>query len=162
MALADLLLALQRDADAEVHAIETAASEEAARIDADAAQVCAARLAAAVRELAVHEQDKGSAHLADVERRHRRVVLEARAAMLARLNEAIRACLPGLVDPPLRERFAAAAATYGEGTRRDLPTGVVVDLPDGPTVEVSLDSVLDGAWPRLAGEALRLIEEQAA
>lgn len=162
MALAELLLALQRDADAEVRAIEIAASEEAERIDADAARVCAARVATAVHELSAREQDKGSVHLAEVERRHRRLVLEARAAMLARLNEAVRAQLPGLVDAPLRARFAVAAAAYGEGTRRDLPTGVVIDLPDGPTIEVSLDSVLDGAWPRLAGEALRLIEEQPA
>lgn len=162
MALSDLLVALQRDADAEVRALATAAAEDAARIDADAARTCAARLAEALRDLSAHEQDKHRAQLADAERRARRVVLEARAAMLTRLHDAVRALLPGLVDPALRARFAAAAAAFGEGARRDLPTGVAIDLPDGgPSIEASLDAALDGAWPRLAGEALGLIEERS-
>jgi vacuolar-type H+-ATPase subunit E/Vma4 len=161
VALSDLLLALQHDADLEVRALETAATHDATRIEAEAARTCATRLAQALRELAEHERTAHGGQLVEVERRHQRTVLEARSAMLARLHAAVKSQLPGLVDDAVRARLAAAASAFGEGTRRDVPTGVIVELADGTVVEASLAAVFERSWHRLAGEALRLIEEQA-
>jgi len=161
MALADLLRALERDAEAEVRTVTEAAAADVARLEAEAARQGAARLAAALQELADREHLASSGRLADVERRHRRAVLEARREMLARVRAAACAKLPALVDDALRARLAAAAAAFGEGTRRDTATGVIVELADGTLVEASLETVLDGAWPSLAGEVLREVEERA-
>jgi vacuolar-type H+-ATPase subunit E/Vma4 len=158
MALGDLLAAISRDADAEVHRTLAPAEQDAAQIDADTARYCSARLAEAMRDLTARERTKHTVRLVEVEHRHRRAILEARAAMLERLREAVRARLPALVDDALRARFVAAASAYGEGTRRDVPTGVVIELDDGTRIEASLETTLDTAWPRLAGEALALIE----
>lgn len=157
MALGDLLAALERDADAEVRAITAAASDDAARIEADAARRCAAELADALRDLTERERARHAAQVAEHELAHRRAVLEARAAMLDRVRARMRELLPGLVDDTLRARFAAAASAFGDGARRDVPTGVVVTLADGTLVEASLEAILASVWPRLAGDALALV-----
>lgn len=161
MGLGDLLAALERDADAEVRAVRTSADEDAARIEAEAARQCAASLADALRDITERERATHAAALAEIEQRHRRAVLEARAAVLARVHERLCAVLPSLVDDALRARFASAAAAFGPGTRRDVATGVVIEHPSGTRVEASLEAVLATAWPRLAGDALVLLEGAA-
>lgn len=158
MALGDLLAALSRDAEAEVRATTSAAEQDAAQIEAEAARHCNARLAAAIAEIREGERAKHAASIVETEHRQRRAVLEARAAMLGRIQNAVRAILPALVDDELRARFAAAAAAFGDGTRRDVPTGVVIELAGGTRVEASLEATLATVWPRLAGEALAALE----
>lgn len=158
MAIGDLLTALERDADAEVRATAVAADADAARIEAEAGRRCAERLAAAMRDITTRERAISDARLAEATRRHRRQILETRAAMLERLRAAVRERLPALVDDALRARFATAAAAFGEGTRRDVPTGVIVERADGTQIEASLEAALAGAWPRLSADVLAAIE----
>ncbi len=162
MALADLLAALARDADAEVHAAADAAARDAEKIEAEAARQCVVRLEAALREITERERAKHAAHLAETTQRCRRAVLEARAAMLERLRSALRDILPSFVDAELRARFAEAASAFGDGARRDVPTGVVIELDGGTRVEASLEATLAVAWPRLAAEALALVDGATA
>jgi vacuolar-type H+-ATPase subunit E/Vma4 len=156
--LGELLATLERDADVEVRATTAAAKDEAARIEAEAGRQCAERLAQAMREITVRERAKSESRLAEATRHHRREILEARAAMLARLRVTVRAILPSLVDDATRARFAAAATAFGEGMRRDVPTGVIIERADGTSIEASLDAALESAWPRLAAEALAAVE----
>lgn len=158
MPIGNLVTALEHDADAEIRATAAAARDDAARIEAAAAKQCADRLAEAMRGITERERARGDAVLAEAVRRHRREILEARAAMLERLLAAVHAELPPLVDADLRARFAAAARAFGEGTRRDVPTGIILERADGTVIEASLEAALEGAWPRLAAEALAAIE----
>jgi hypothetical protein len=74
------------------------------------------------------------------------------------MRVAVREALPSLVDDALRARLAAAAVAYGDGTRRDTPTGVVIDLADGTRIDATLDAALDRSWSRLASEAVALVD----
>jgi vacuolar-type H+-ATPase subunit E/Vma4 len=160
VAIGDLLATLERDADAEVRATAVAAAAEIARIAEQSVRARDDALAIAVREATEREQALARVQLADVARRRRRTVLVARAAMLARVHAAVRAVLPTLVDGALRARLAAAAAAYGDGVRRDTPTGVVIELPDGTRIDATLDAALDRSWNRLASEAVALVEAE--
>lgn len=162
MPLADLLASLERDAADEIRAVTALADADVARIDAECARACGDQLAAAVRTATEEQRAAADTQLAEAERRWRKSVLEARAAMLARLRDAVRAELPALVDEALRARLAAAAAVHGEGTVRQVPTGVIVELPDGTRIDATLDALLDRLWPRLAGEALAAIDAEGS
>lgn len=158
MALGDLLAALSRDADAEVRSTTAAAEQDAAQIEADTARRCNTALSDAMRDITERERAKYAARIAEQEHHHRRAILEARFSMLERLRAAVRERLPALVDHELRERFASAAILFGDGIRHDVPTGVVIELADGTRIEASLEATLEREWPRLAGEALSLID----
>ena len=67
MALGDLLAALARDADAEVHRTLASAEQDAAQIDADTARYCSARLAEAMRDLTANERTKHTARFVEME-----------------------------------------------------------------------------------------------
>jgi vacuolar-type H+-ATPase subunit E/Vma4 len=158
MPLADLLGALERHAADEASAIAAAADADVARIDAASARACSDCLADAIRIATDEARALAGAQLAEAEQRRRRSVLEARAAMLDRIRAALAGELPSLVDPALRERLAAAALTYGEGTVRQVPSGVVIERADGMRIDATLEALLDQQWPRLAAEALALVE----
>ncbi len=178
MPLGELLHALKRDADAEVRAITAAGAAEVARIDAASTCACTDRLAIATRAFTDELQAAADADLATVERRTKRDVLVARAAMLERIRDAIRAELPPALDRALATRLLDAALAYaGPGTVRCAPdvvvppradltvvvdpsvTGVVLELANGTRIDATLDALLERAWPRLAAEALVLVEE---
>lgn len=182
MALADLLTALDRDADAEIRAIRAAGGAEAARIEADAGRARDERLAAAIAAIRAERSAEAGERLAAASQRARAEVLAARAAMLDRLRAAIAGRLPAVVagDPVLGARLitAALACTGGEpGTLRcapaladaaraaappairvepdpDVATGAVIELATGTRIEATLAALLDRAWPGLACEAL--------
>jgi vacuolar-type H+-ATPase subunit E/Vma4 len=160
MPLADLLGALERDATDEAGAIAAVAAVEVARIDAASARACSDCLGNAVKIATDEQRALAGAVLADADRRQRRAVLEARAAMLERIGAAVRDELPALVDAALRAKLAAAAARYGEGTLREVPTGVIVECADGTRIDATLDAMLDRSWPRLAAEALALVDQE--
>lgn len=162
MPLADLLGAIERDASDEVRAIAVAADAEVARIDAASDHACSDCLANAIRVATEEQRALAATRLADAERRQRRAVLEARAAMLERIRVAIGDELPGLVDAPLRAKLVAAAATYGDGTLRETPTGVIVERADGTRIEATLAAMLEVGWPRLASEALVLVDREGS
>lgn len=162
MPLADLLATLERDASAEASAITGAAATDVARIDEESARATREALARAVRTAAEAQQLTADARLAAARQTHRRAVLGARAAMLERLREAVRAELPGIVDAALRARLLAAAQTYGDGTVHEVPTGVVVELADGTRIDATLEAALERRWPRLAAEALHILDREGS
>lgn len=160
MPLADLLGALERYATDEARAIAAAAEAEVARIDAASVHACGDCLAEAVRIATDEQRALAGTVLADVDRRRRRAVLEARAAMLERIRAAVRDELPALVDAALRAKLTAAASAYGDGTLREVPTGVIIERADGTRIDATLEAMLDRNWPRLAGEALALVDQE--
>ena len=162
MPLGELLQALERDADAEARAVTAAAEADVARIDAESARRCGEELARAVRAATEEQRLAADARLADAERQRRREILEARAAMLGRIRAGVHEELPRVIDDGLRAKLAAAAGEFGEGTSRDTPTGVVVELADGTRVDATLDAMLERAWPRLAAEALALVDAEGS
>lgn len=162
MPLGDLLEALKRDADAEVRAVTAAADADVARIDAESVRACSDCLAQAVRAATEEERVVAEARLAEADRRHRREVLEARAAMLERIRAAVKDELPRLLDDALRAKLRAAVDAYGEGTPRETPTGYVIELADGTRIDATLDAVLDRVWPRLAAEAVVLVDTEGS
>jgi len=162
MPLGELLQALERDADTEARAVMAAAEADVARIDAESARRCGEELARAVRAATEEQRLAADARLADAEHHRRREILEARATMLARIRTAVHEELPRLVDDVLRAKLAAAAGEFGEGTLRQTPTGVVVELADGTRIDATLDAVLERAWPRLATEAVALVDAEGS
>jgi len=183
VALADLLSTLERDAGAEVRAVRDAGLAAAAHIVDDATRVCAERRARARDEIDTVAHGTAERELAVAATGARATVLSARAAMLDRARDAVRARMPqALVKNAamLGPRFlAAAVACAGDarGTLRCAPileaamrrapatlavvadptlaTGIRVDLEGGTTIEVTLDALLARDWPRLATEVER-------
>ena len=162
MPLADLLATLEHDAAAEARAIAGAAAADVARIDEESARVTREALARALRSVADAHQSTADAQLAAARQANRRAVLGARAAMLERLREAVRAELPGLVDAALRARLLAAAQAYGDGTVHEVPTGIVVELAGGTRIDATLEAALERRWPRLAAEALTILDREGS
>ena len=118
MALAELLRVLEHDTEVAIRAIAAAGAGDAARIEADAARARGDRVAGAIAACTAGCSAAGDAELAALERRTRAAVLAARAAMLARIREAVRGELPALVtrDPALgRTLISAALACVGDG-----------------------------------------------
>jgi vacuolar-type H+-ATPase subunit E/Vma4 len=111
MALAELLRDLEHTADAEARAISDAGAAEVARIEAAAARTRADRRAAAAGALAAELGGLTDTELAGARRAARVAVLEARAAMLDRVREAVRASLPAMLEEH--------AARVGPGLVRD-------------------------------------------
>lgn len=182
MPLPDLVRALERDTEAEVRAILAAGEAQAAQLEADGARARADLLARDAAEAATQHQARAATQLADVARASRHEVLAARAAMLARLREAVDAALPHLLaaDPRLGASSLTAAlacADAGPATLRCAPTllaaaraaapptitvvadpevatGVVLELASGTRVDATLATLLAREWPRLACEAI--------
>jgi hypothetical protein len=155
MPLSDLLQVLRADADLEVRDVMVARDAEIARIDAESLHACSERVHDAMSKLALERRAVADAEIAAIERAARTRTLFARAAMLDRLREAVRAELPSLVDEAFRAR--ARASLSGS---RDVPTGVVAELSDGTLVEATLEAVLDRAWPQLAAEAVTTVDTE--
>lgn len=183
MALADLLSTLERDAGAEVRAVRDAGVAAAAQIVEAATRVCAERRARARDEIDAVAHGAAERELAVAATRARSTVLAARAAMLDRARESVRARMPQALAKNaamLGPRFlAAAVACAGDarGTLRCAPileaamrrapatlsvvsdpaiaTGIRVELEGGTTIEVTLDALLSRDWPRLATEVER-------
>lgn len=149
MPLPELLRAIERDAVSEAAAVVDAARTAAADLEAAAARERAELVARTSREHADVARRAADARIAAAEREARTRVLAARAAMLERVRAAITAQLPARADV-MRDDLARAAASFGTGTRRDEPTGVVLELASGTRVVVTLAAVVERDWPQLA------------
>ena len=162
MAIVDLLATLERVAGDETHALRAVADADAAGIDAESARVREQRLAAAIRETTDGQRAIAEGRCADAQRAHRRATLDARAAMLARIREAVRAELPALVDEAVRARLRAALSRHVDDTAvvHETPTGFVAELAGGTRVDATLDAILEHAWPRLATHAIALVDAE--
>jgi vacuolar-type H+-ATPase subunit E/Vma4 len=184
MALAELLHALEADAQAESGAILAAATAEAAQIDAETARLRGEQVSGALAAFAAERRAACDAELTAATRSARAEILAARAAMLDRVRAAVLGELPALLaaDPALGPAvIAAALACVGDesGTLRAAPplaelaraaappsirietdpavtTGVVIELAAGTRIDATLAALLDRAWPQLACEALIL------
>jgi vacuolar-type H+-ATPase subunit E/Vma4 len=184
MALDDLLHAIERDAETEIRAIRAAGEAEAARIEADAAQARAQRIAAAIAAFAGDRRAAADLELATAARCAQADLLAARSAMLDRIRAAICAELPALVadQPRLGARLLAAVLAYAgdaAGTLRCAPslvdaaraaappslrvegdpavsTGAIVELAAGTRIDATLAALLEREWPGLACEALAM------
>lgn len=180
MPIAELVTALERDADAEIQALLEAATADAARLDAEAERARQARLAGAGARTAAECQAAADAALAAATRRARGEVLAAQAALLERVRAALAAALPSLLEGDVGARLVAdAVACAGDvpGVVRCAPclaavarasvpatlrveadaavaTGVVVELATGARIEATLARLADREWPRLAIVAL--------
>lgn len=157
MPLPELLRALERDADGEARAVIDRARAVAEKLESDAARECSELLARTARQHLDEAHRAADTRLAVAQREARARVLAARAAMLERVRQAIRAQLPARAEA-MREQLARAAAAHGAGTRIDEPTGVVVELPSGTRVVVTLDALVARDWPALAAS---IVEEVA-
>ncbi|MBL8621526.1 MAG: hypothetical protein JNK64_09490 [Myxococcales bacterium] len=176
MAIADLLEALEREAAAEVAAIDAAARAE---VDAKLAAAAAARevrrRGAVARACAARQAQLDGAE-AEAARHARRAVLTARAAALARVRAACAAPVDALVarDDVLAALVAAVLASGGaEGEVRCGPAlvarvralvapvvavrpdaaivgGLVASRADGRVeIDATLATLLDRLWPHL-------------
>jgi vacuolar-type H+-ATPase subunit E/Vma4 len=189
VAIAELLRALERDADAEIRAALDAARDEAGRVATEAARARDDRVGAAHALALARSQAQADAALAVATRRARADVLTARAAMLRRLRDAARAALPAVIEARAAElgpRQVAAAIAYTGGkpgvlrcpavladaARAAAPpglrvavdptlTGAVIDLDGGARIDASLDAILERDWPRLAPGALARVRAEA-
>jgi len=164
VALSDLLAALERDATDRVHAIRGDGDARAAEIREAAARERAARIASRAATFVAERRAEADRELAAAAHRARAAVLSARAAMLDRVRDAVRAELPGAAaDPDVARRLAdAALACAGDGPElvpTRLATGFVVELPTQVRIEATLESLFAREWPRLACEALALERE---
>lgn len=149
MALHELLRAIERDAASEASAVLDAARAAAAALEAEAARERTELVARTSRQHADVAQRAADARIAAAERAARTRVLAARAEMLERVRGAIAAQLPARADA-MRDTLARAAVRFGEGTRRDEPTGVTIELPSGTRVVATLAALVDRDWPQLA------------
>ena len=183
MALPELLRAFERDAEAELRAIRAAGEADARAIDAAAARARTEKIVAAASATAAEHRAQADAQVAEAMHRARGAVLVARGAMLGRVREAIAAELPALAREVGDALLAVAIAWAGDepGVLRCMPemaaraaelaprslrveadplvtTGAVVELDAGTRIDATLAMLLDRDWPRLAAEAVRLVE----
>lgn len=163
MPLADLMQALELEAAESVRAIVDDARARAAALEAAAARERAERSERATRERRDACRTDADARLASAHREARASVLAARAAMLDRVRDAVRAQLPARAGEVGGVLAAAALACAGTapGVRRDLPTGVIVELASGTQLVATLDALLYREWPALATVILELAKEAA-
>lgn len=178
MAMGELLRALERGASDEARAIVAASAAEVAAIDAEAARACAERRREDRTAITASLEPAADARVAAAARAARTAVLDARAAMVARVQAATRARLPDLVaaqaetlGPRLVADALDAAGPAPTGVLRCAPalepfaraaapptlrvivdpavTGAVIEL-GAITIDATLDALLDRAWPELA------------
>ncbi len=163
MPLADLMQALELEAAESVRAILDDARARAAALEADAARERTERSKRATRERCDACRTDADARLASAHRDARARVLAARAEMLDRVRDAVRAQLPARASEIGDVLVTAAQACAGTtpGVRRDLPTGVIVELASGTQLVATLDALLDREWPALATAILELAKEAA-
>jgi fused signal recognition particle receptor len=120
VALEELLAALERDAEAAVQAVRDAAAAEAARIAAESRTQAERRRAEFVAARERELRAAGEVAAAEVGRRTRRAVLEARQGMLDRVFAAARERLAAVATQPafterLGDHLAEARAYLGDG-----------------------------------------------
>jgi vacuolar-type H+-ATPase subunit E/Vma4 len=182
VALAELLSALERDTEAEVHAIIAEGTADAARIDEEAARARVEQIALAAAPAIAVRRAADDFRIAEATHRARVEVLVARAAMLDRIRAAVRSELAALVDARLGAALIGAAiecagsepgvlrcsVALADAARAATPTtlrvevdaavatGAVIELATGTQIAATLDAFLDRVWPRLACEALVL------
>lgn len=163
MPLVDLIQALELEAAENIRALLDEARARAAASEASAARERAEQAERATRERCDACRTEADARLAAAHREARASVLAARAAMLDRVREAVRAQIPARAAEIAELLAAAAQACTGgaPGVRRDLPTGVVVELACGTQIVATLDALLDREWPALAAEIVALAKEAA-
>ncbi|HEU0032564.1 MAG TPA: V-type ATP synthase subunit E family protein [Kofleriaceae bacterium] len=176
--LADLLQAIEREADGQVAALRAEAEADVARIEQEAARARADRRDAASRHVIDELQARADLEVATAERTARTRVLAARAAMIDRLRTRVRDRLPDLLDDTTGRALVTAAlagATAAAATLRCAPilvelarshappsvrvepadelVGAILDRP-GMRIDATLDTLLDREWPALAALAL--------
>lgn len=182
MALPELLRVFEHDTADEVLAILGAGEADSRTIDAEAARERREKITSAAAATALEHRKHADALIAAALHRARAVVLDARAAMLARLRASVEAELAERIagDARLHAALLAAAlacATTEPGTLRCTPalepearaaappnlrveadpavaTGVVVELATGTRIDATLLVLLDREWARLATEAV--------
>lgn len=120
MALEHLLAALERDAEATAEAELSAARAEAVRIEAESAARVEQRRASFVATRERELRAAGATAAAEVRRRTRRAILEARQRLLDRVFTAAEHRLRAAVDDPafverLGEYLAEARTYLGDG-----------------------------------------------
>lgn len=184
MALAELLSALERDAAAEVEAIDSAAAAEVAALRAAAETRLEGERDLELAVLARELEASAGAEIAALTRRLRAETLAARAAMLERVRAAVSDRLGALLDgggdalaAGLIESAIAAAGGEAAAVRccaslaprvRELGlevrvdprvTGLVLDLAGGRgQIDASLEGYLERAWPALQVAAVAAVD----
>ncbi len=187
MALSELIEAFERDTEAELASIRTAAEAEIHAIDAEAARVRGERIASAAAATAVEHRAQADADVAAALHRARADIYTHRTAMLSRLRHEVEMHLPALLDSAVGDallRVAIACAGDEPGTLHCTPilalrarvlappslsvagddavaTGVIIDLASGTRIDATLARLLDREWAQLSGEAVRLIAKEA-
>ena len=187
MGLPELIGAFERDTETQLAAIRHAAEADVHAIEAEAARLRAERIASAAAEAATERRAQGDAEIANALHRARADVYARRAAMLQRLRIEIERQLGALVDAALADalvRVAVSCAGDEPGTLHcnssialrartmapaslriavdeSIATGVIVELAGGTRIDATLARLLDREWPRLSGEAVRLVAQEA-
>lgn len=186
MPLADLMQTLERDTAAQIRAVLAAAEANAAQVEADAMRSRDEQLARAAQHWCDECQCRADTQLATAQHAARTRVLEARAAMLDRVHEQVRALLPGYLAAVGEALATAAIECAGErpGVLRCTPalaevahrlapsslrvepaaavrTGVIIELAAGTQIVATLDALLAREWPRLAAAIVARIAEEA-
>lgn len=142
MAITALLDALEREAEAELAALRASATADA-EAALRAADVRAGQLtAAALTRARAARQAAADARVAEVARRRRRDVLLARADALARVEAAVAAALPGLLDGPAG---AVLLARLLDGVRAVLAPDEPVTVRCTPALREQVAAALPGS-----------------
>ncbi len=162
MALTDLVQALERDAAEQVRALLEAAASAAAHLEAQAAR---RRDEASTHALdAWRDECRAGAdeRAAKARRAARARVLTARAAMLDRVRAALLVQLPAVADRvrPALQRAALACAGARPGVSREVPTGIVIELPNGTEIVATLEALVERDWPQLATRTVAFVGEE--
>lgn len=179
MSLPELLAALERQAAAEVAAIDAAARAELVAARAEAARRRDDRARAELASRRAAAEVAAAAAIAEAERAARRLVLDARAAMLERLRAAVLARLPAaapvvvdrLIDramtgagagrvvlrcPPSLARAVESRGAAPVVADPETRSGVRADVDGGRlVVDATLEALFERVWPRLRIEAAR-------
>ena len=185
MPLADLLRSLEQDAAGQVRAVLAHGEAAAEQVDTEATRSRDDQLARAAGEHRATCQCTADARIAQAQHAARTRVLEARAAMLARVLDDVRAALPASLPAaaPALARAAIAHAGAREGVVRCTPAivddvraaaaahlhveassavraGVVIDVAGGTQIVATLDALLEREWPRLAAALLAQLGQE--
>jgi vacuolar-type H+-ATPase subunit E/Vma4 len=187
MALPQLIEAFERDTEAELAAIRTAAEAEIRAIDAEAARGRGERIASAAAATAIEHRAQADADVAAALHRARADIYAHRSAMLGRLRAEIEHQLVGLLDTEVGDallRVAISCAGDEPGMLHCTPilalrarvlapeslhivaddtvaTGAIIELASGTRIDATLARLLEREWPRLSGEAVRLVAKEA-
>lgn len=176
MALADLLVAIEAEVNAEISAVVAAGDTDVRAIEELAKRSREDRGAAARSGWQTELQLTADREIGDAARVSRATALATRAAMLERVRNATRALLPRLLDDKLGALLidAALSCARGPGVIRCAPriaaqlkapvdlsveldasiTGVEIELASGTRIVATLDALFEREWPRLAATAV--------